>query len=525
MMNRYTDSLISCFLVVLLFNSFKLNSQTNTIQKRIYLAKSNNAYSLDIVETTPGNFVLIGLNKDSVGGQIENRLTLVGVNQYGDLNWKKSYGGNKFAYQRVATSPKYLLKKDGFLYSSPPIADSNARMPGSLIKFNFNGDTIWQKKFYEANTTAQSFFTSVCPSVDNGFLITGSIQTHTPGFNGHPTVGLYVLKTDINGNKLWDHTFYKNNLDQTQIGFDVIQDSASKKIIIVGYQDQNAGGSALLMILDSLGNLLTKKGGGVGTQFYGDGLTTIIKTKDGNFIGGGAVDHPPINSSSYLVKFDINANKIFENEYDTINYDNGIIRLVELPDESILSGGVYELQNKYTNLLNDAVRIMRVNKNGKFVWKKYFDNYTDSNNQDFLAGMCLTKNGQIAFTSFCECLKPSPTTFMFYRTDTSYCDANAIACYNVTGISETKGLLEKNKLLLYPNPAVNTCHLSLVSNDQAYIIDIEVRTILGQLIYSQKGVNNNEYTLDTFNFPSGIYYVSLQTSTNNTVEQKLLIIK
>lgn len=519
----YQTLLITC-LCSWISQGAHLKAQSSTIQKRIYLPKSNNAYSRDIVETTPGNFVLIGQSIDSVGNQLENHLTLVGVDHDGNVQWQKSYGSNKFRYMRIGGTSKYVLKHNGFLYSALSVIDSNLREPGTLTKFNFNGDTIWQKKYYEPNPTAMSFFTSVSPSVDNGFLITGSIQTNTPGFNGHPTVGLYLLKTDANGTKLWDKTIYKSNLDLTQIGVDVVQDSTSKKIIIVGYQDINSGGAANVMILDSLGNVLIQKGQGSGTQFFGGGLMNLIQTKDKNFLAAGGVDYLPSSATSFLVKFDTNANIIFSKEYDTVSYGNGIVRIIELDDGTIITGGAFEITNKYTNGLNYLSRVMKLDQSGNFLWKKYFDNYTDTGNQDFLSGMCFTSNKEIVFTSFCECVKPAPVTFMFYRTDTNYCDVNAVACYNVTGIAETEQALAAQQFMLYPNPATNKCVLKWKGDFQFKTAEIELRNILGELVFKEEGINLREYLINTQTYADGVYVLRVLVNNQFISERKLVIV-
>ena len=506
-----------------------IKSQTTGIQKRIYLPKSNNAYSRDVVETIPGNFVLIGQSFDTIGNQIENRLTLAGVDNNGNLTWRKSYGGNKFVYTALIGSSRYILKHQGFLYAAMPVNDSTGKTPGVLIKFNFNGDTLWQKKYYQTNPSAQAFFTSVCPSVDNGFLVTGAIQTNTPGFNGHPTVGLYLLKTDLNGTKLWDKVLYKSNLDQTQGGFDVLQDSLSKKIIIVGNQENSSGGSANVMILDSIGNLLIQKGSGL--DFFGNGLVNIIKLKDGNFLASGGVDYPFVNldptSRSFLVKFDTSANIIFKMEYDTISYDNGMSRIAELPDGTIITGGYLEVVHKYFNGLNNLLRIMKLDKNGNLLWKKYFDNYTDGGNTDALLGMCLTSNSEIAFTSFCLCPEPAPITFMFYRTDTSYCDLNAVGCYSytTTGLRNIHSASTGNEFSLYPNPATEISILRTMENYSYKNFDIEIRDILGRLIFSDAKIRTKEYRIDCGNYPAGIYQVVIFKDENFISKQKLIVVR
>lgn len=502
-----------------------MSAQSSGIQKRIYLPKSNNAYSRDIVETSPGNFVLIGQSIDSVGNQLENHLTLVGVDHDGNVQWQKSYGNNKFRYMHIGGTSRYVLKHNGFLYSALSVVDSNFQEPGTLTKFNFNGDTIWQKKYYQSNPATQSFFNSVCPSVDNGFLITGAIQTNTPSYNGHPTVGLYLLKIDANGTKLWDKTLYKANLDETQTGYDIVQDSVSKRIIIIGNQDAVSGGSANVLVLDSIGNLIIQKGQGSGTQFFGDGLMNLIQTKDKNFIASGAVEYPSSDIRAFLVKFDTNANVIFGKEYDTLGYDNAVTRVAELGDGSLITGGALEVINKYTNGLKYLTRIMKVDQNGNFLWKKYFENYKDAQNTEFLLGLSLTSNEEIAFTSFCDCVKPAPVTFMFYRTDTNYCDANAVACYDVTGVEEAEHVLAAHQFVLYPNPATNSCILKWKSDFQFKTAEIELRNILSELVFKEEGINLREYPINTQPYADGVYVVRVLVNNQFVSERKLVIVR
>lgn len=510
------------FLCTVLFCS----AQTAGVQKRIFLQNSNRAYSRDVIETTPGNFILIGQSYDSLAGQLENHLTLVGIDNNGNLTWRKTYGSNKFTYSALVGSSRYIIKHSGFLYSAMPATDSNSRIPGVFIKFNFLGDTIWQKKFYQANPAAYNYFTSVCPSVDGGFFITGAVQTNTPSYNGHPTTRIYLLKTDFKGNKLWDKTLYKSNLDETQSGFDISQDSVSKKIVIVGYQDRSTGGTATVLILDSVGNLLIQKGQFTGPQYFGSGLMHLIRSKDGNFIASGGVNYPFVNLDptyrSFLVKFDIDANIIFSQEYDTVSYDNNMSRLVELNDGSLITGGDLDVLHKYSNGTNNILRVMKLDKNGNFVWKKYFDNYTDGGNSDFLTGLVLSDNGQIAFTSFCECPEPAPIQFIFYRTDTSYCDANAVACYSEITVGVQEHDKNTSQFILYPNPARDWCTLRQRSNT---IERITLYNLLGELIYEKTGDGLLQYVIDLKSFESGVYYIKVISDGKEYPKQKLIIIR
>ena len=74
--------------------------------------------------------------------------------------------------------------------------DSNNKYIGVLIKFDLNGDTIWQKRFYDpANAVYPQM---VSTSVDGGFLITGMYDD--PLIVAQQAM---LIKTDASGNELW----------------------------------------------------------------------------------------------------------------------------------------------------------------------------------------------------------------------------------------------------------------------------------------------------------------------------------
>src|SRR5205085_579713 len=83
-------------------------------------------------------------------------------------------------------------------------------------------------------------------------LITGFFQNWIV----HTQQGL-ILKTDANGNELWRKKINKIS-PNVQDGKSIVQDSASKKIAIVGYQYINGTNNYdNLLILDSLGTKIT----------------------------------------------------------------------------------------------------------------------------------------------------------------------------------------------------------------------------------------------------------------------------
>jgi hypothetical protein len=517
-------SMRSLLYILVLIAFFQSKGQVGSIKKNILLPKSNSLDSRDVIETVPNNYVMVGFTNDTLNSQLHQRLTLIGLDQNVNVMWRKSYGNNTFNYTPYIWSAGMIHKKNNNLYSAMNVTDSNSIQAGVLLKFNFNGDTIWQKKFYKG-AAKQVFFNSVTSSIDNGLLITGAIQTNTPTYNNHPTVGLYLLKTDMNGNTLWEKTIYKPNLDETLGGYKLIQDSITKRIFVVGTQDIGVNISSDLLVFDSLGNKISEHNY---NGPNGGALIDIIKTKDGNLAAVGGNNYPQQIATmstcrSLLIKVDTAGNLLFRQEYDTTVVVNCFNNIVELKNGDFIISGELETLLQHNLGLNDLVRVIRTDANGNMIWKKYFDHYTDNHNQDACEGLNLTSTGQIIFTSACYSGEPAPRGYVFYMTDTSYCDINAIGCSNFAGINELNDF--RAGIHVEPNPAVYYCTLTCDLQIGNEPLSVSIANSIGQNVYFDHLCSSfSSKKIDLSNFENGMYFISVYDSKHSS-NQKLIILK
>ena len=112
-----------------------------------------------------------------------------------------------------------------------------------LIKTDGNGNKLWDKTFNESGGQVNS----VQQTNDGGYIIAGFTDSHGSGGND-----AWLIKTDASGNKLWDKTFGGSENSFA----DSVQQTSDGGYIIAGYTDSHGavGYSAWLIKTDAKGN-------------------------------------------------------------------------------------------------------------------------------------------------------------------------------------------------------------------------------------------------------------------------------
>jgi hypothetical protein len=314
--------------------------------------KSNNDYGQSIQQTIDGGFVIIGYN--NVAGQ---STYLVKTDVNGNEMWSKSYkmAGNNAGYDILQTieggyiitgqydsafgnnrADAYLLKTDpdgnemwrktfggtgedlgnsvqqtgdgGFIiagYTDSYDLYEHGTSAVFLIKTDANGNEMWFRIFGEAN---QSSGYSVRQTIDNGYIIVG--QTVPP--SGSPDyTGIYLIKTDPDGNKVWSKTFCGSK------GYSVVQ-TFDKGYILTGYADSDSGSN--LIKTDGNGNeMWRKKLGETGQNIF----HSVIQTPDSGYIIAGSMN--PFWNMCYasLIKTDANGNEMWKKMFGETGFNQG----------------------------------------------------------------------------------------------------------------------------------------------------------------------------------------------------------
>ncbi len=431
----------SLIIIILIVAS---SAQSQGFRTRFNIPQSAENSSREIFESSPGNYIAAGFAVDTSSGIQVNRITMMGLGNNGQLLWTKKYGNIKLEYLNNGFIQRCFYKQNSHLYYAGCARDSTNKIVGLLIKFALNGDTIWQKIYRDTSSLEDVIPQMVTGSVDGGFLITGFFQN----WSSNPYARCLLIKTDAQGKELWRKKISKGAPD-VQDGKAIIQDSASKKIVIVGYQylSNNAHYDHILVV-DSLGNKVYQ-----GASCFPGGMATdVIQTKDKKIIMVGwqyysqMVGGSPAQKS-YAVKFDINApaTAIWKiNGYDVLGLRNGFTCAIELPNTNILIGGSLDtLQGVYNGLniypANILTRLTVVDKNGNIIWNRYYDYKTNDSavqNYQGIRSLNLCQDG--GWVAAIEGFNYGVDPMFFVKYDSTGCDSTLIYCQNLLPVGSEK---------------------------------------------------------------------------------------
>lgn len=488
---------------------------------RYYSPNTLNSSTKDIFEVSPGNYIACGLAFDTVNGYLTSKLILLGLNSSGNVLWQKKYGRKNFEYYNNPFTSRFFYKQGSNIYTACSALDSNNKVIGVLIKFDLNGDTLWQKIYHDSMDVIPQMVTG---SIDGGFLITGFFQSWS-----QPIRPCLLIKTDALGNELWRKKINKAG-DNVSDGKAIIQDTATGKIVIAGYQYVGSPSSSQLrdhiLITDSVGNKLIQR------SYYSanDGiLIDLVQTKDKNVVAVGTAYknlYWGLNKlkCSYMVKVNINAVQTSPPIWSNISFDspeliNTFRTVNELPNGDLLIGGGIDT-NRSSLEKESLVRMSKFNSTGSHI-KSWYYNYrtndpTSSNNQALMSLNFTSDGGWVA--SIAQGNTPNPNPLFYVKYDSTGCDSTEVYCLNPVGLQELK--VESSRFKVYPNPSSGIFEIASESELSGTLLVFDV---FGRLIISKEVKEMQKIQVSLEGFANGIYLVELRQEESGIIFKEKLI--
>jgi hypothetical protein len=264
-----------------------------------------------------------------------------------------------------------------------------------IVRLDASGEKLWDRSF--GGPESDSLY-AVEETADGGFILGGvSASPGGVGNKSSPAYGggdFWVVRTDREGNKLWDRTFGGSGSDYVRS----LQQTADGGFVLGGFSGSPPGGNKTspyfgdydfwVVRIDSNGNKLWDRSFG-GSGY--DTLRSLRQTSDGGFILAGpstslessTKTSPNYGYSDYwLVRLDANGNRLWDKSYGG-QYSDDASSVLQTSDGGFLVGGMSTSQddgNKTSPQLGGGdFWLLRLDANGVVLWDRSFggDNYDD----------------------------------------------------------------------------------------------------------------------------------------------------
>jgi len=312
-------------------------------------------------QISDGGYILTGGTCSYGAG--DDDAWLVKTDSDGNEIWNKTFGGTKGdgAHSVQQTSD------GGYIIAGYTTSYSVGSADFWLVKIDCNRNEQWNKTF---GGTDWDWACTVQHTSDGGYILEGYTESYGAG-----SWDFWLVKTDSNGNEMWNKTFGGTGEDRKSCARQTTDDG----YIIAGYTESYGAGQGdfWLVKTDSNGNeQWNKTFGGIGW----DVANSVQQTSDGGYIiAGWTNSYGAGHCDIWLVKTDSNGNEMWNKTFGGTNGD-------EADSVQQTSDGGYII----AGYLWPHGAVVKTDSDGNEMWNKTFGNYA---NRDHILSVQQTADG------------------------------------------------------------------------------------------------------------------------------------
>lgn len=444
-----------------------------------------------VKKTTDGGYILAGTTMSYGAGDAD--VYLIKLDETGDTLWTKTFGGSGYdeAYCVLQTADS------GYIIAGGTNSFGAGLMDVYLIRTTSNGDTIWTKTYGGIN---DDHGIEVIENLDGSFIISGTTLSFTNGFSA-----IYVIKTESNGNMIWQKQYEKLWSNHAAR---MIHSSIDDFVIVGSTKELSADFAIYILKLNINGDTLW-------TRSYSDptgdvfGISVNLTLDNCLIIAGNLIQTGGIGKV-LIMKSDISGNNIWNNYYGS---NAGVIAggdVIATSDGGYaFSGLIADISKNEMNAIgknnhfpinylmremwiNGDACLLKLNSDGDSLWSKSYGGSNDD------AGGCIIQTGDNGYLLAGWSKKSSNNKDVYIiKTDaTGYCGSNTSAAFL------------NSDFKVFPNPSdgLFNIHSSVLSGES---FDIEVFEIAGQKIYNNN-FSDTHVTIDFSSYHKGVYLIKIK---------------
>ncbi|MDF0589818.1 hypothetical protein [Candidatus Methanocrinis natronophilus] len=253
-----------------------------------------------LVETSDG-FAIAGVT-DS-GGSGKKDLLLVKTDAEGYEKWKKTYGGAGDDW-----GVALLYTRDGFIVAGVTTSGESGGSDGWIVKTDPDGNGEWEVVI---GGSKDDGFSSMV-EVEGGYVLAGTTESYGAGGKD-----VWLVKTDLQGERIWEKTFGKGSDERGNSIIDL-----GDGLLVVGVtEDLASGGRDLFLVkTDYEGEKLWEKTlGGTGDD---GGMGAVVVA--GGIVILGHTDSQGMGSQDlWLLKVSFEGDELWEKTFAGTGFDLG----------------------------------------------------------------------------------------------------------------------------------------------------------------------------------------------------------
>jgi len=246
----------------------KTDSSGTSLWARTYMSTESQVGQGYCVQlTSDGGYIIVGFRGAPFNTK---KLWLIKTDSLGDTSWTRTYGeeyNGRGYFVEVTDDGGYIIT------GSMPSSGSGDMF---LLKTDSYGNTLWERIYGDAGSDVGH---CVRQTADGGYIITGRTAPNVDAKNR-----LWLVKTDGNGNKLWDKSYW--GISEANSASYSVQQTADGGYVIVGEKDELialAEGDLWLLKTNANGDTMWTQTYGVNPG-YAEWGESVRQTPDGGYI-------------------------------------------------------------------------------------------------------------------------------------------------------------------------------------------------------------------------------------------------